>query len=144
MHITSKPTQQTTHAERRLCDRTLIVEVMPSPLHLIGHHAARRFLNFKLGWQLFRDPQVSVVKKGTALLIGAAITILLIVCEVPLGVLLGLLAPVVGVAADLMIDGAEMVLLPLLIAMAILPYLVKESDQGVMIRVRSTDHITPA
>ena len=117
---------------------------MPSPLHLIGHHAARRFLNFKLGWQLFRDPQVHMYKKGAALLLGAAITLLLIACEVPLGVLLGFLAPVVGIAADVMIDGAEMVILPLLIATAILPYLVKDSDQGVLIRVRSTDHINPA
>jgi hypothetical protein len=116
---------------------------MPSPLHLLGHHAARRFLNFKLGWQLFRSPSVPVYKKGTALLIGVAVTVVLIALEVPLEGLLGLLAPFVGVAADLMIDGAEMLLVPLLIAMAILPYMVKPDD-GMLIPVRSTDHITPA
>ena len=109
----------------------LLQEAMPSPLHLIGRHAARRFLNFRLGWQLFRDPRVSVAKKGAAVSIGIIITLLLIVCEVPLEGLLGLMAPLVGVAADVLVDGAELVLLPLIIAMAILPYMARPRDEVV-------------
>ena len=109
-------------------------------MHLIGHHAARRFLNFPLGWQLMRDPRVQVSKKAAAVTAGLLITLALLVCEVPLEGVLGLIAPVVGFGADLMIDGAEIALFPLLISLAILPYLVK-SNETMLIRVRSTDHI---
>jgi hypothetical protein len=115
-------------------------EAMPSPIHLIGHHAARRFLNFRLGWQLMRDPRVQVGKKAAALMAGLLITLTLLVCEVPLEGLLGLIAPIVGLGADLMIDGAEIVLFPLLISLAILPYLVREP---VMIPIQASDSINP-
>ena len=78
-------------------------------MHLIGHHAARRFLNFKLGWQMFRDPQVPIYTKAAALSVGAVITILLMICEIPLEGLLGLLSSCSASIAvsDVMFDGAE-------------------------------------
>ncbi|MHB8637634.1 MAG: hypothetical protein ACYC96_14295 [Fimbriimonadaceae bacterium] len=129
--------------ERTVAYLALLIEAMPSPLHLLGHRAARRFLNFKLGWQLFRDPRVPVYTKALALSVGALVTVLLMVCEIPLEGLLGLLIPFAGFAADVMFDGAELILFPLLIAMAILPYLVKARDERTLIRVRATDHVTP-
>jgi hypothetical protein len=100
---------------------------MPTPLHFIAHKSARRFLNIRLGWQFMRDPNVPVIKKIAALGIGVTLTLVLMALEVPLEGILALIAPLVGAAADIAIDGAEMVILPLLLALAILPMLHREN-----------------
>ncbi|HLK15787.1 MAG TPA: hypothetical protein VKT78_13370 [Fimbriimonadaceae bacterium] len=98
---------------------------MPSPLHLVAHRATRRFLNFRLGWQLLRHPGVPTGKKVLAVLVGLGVTGALVACEIPLEGVLGLLAPGVGFVADVAIDGAEVFILPVLIATALMPYMAR-------------------
>lgn len=72
-----------------------------------------------------RDPRVPAAKKLAALVAGVGLTMVLVLLEVPLEGILGFIAPVIGFAADAMVDGAEFLVVPLVIAVAILPYLVK-------------------
>jgi hypothetical protein len=79
-------------------------------------------LDPKRGWAMLRDRNVPVGAKALSLVLGTALTAALVSLEVPLETLLGLFFPVAGVAADVLMDGAEMILCPLLFATLILPF----------------------
>lgn len=88
-----------------------------------------------------RDPEVAIAKKGTALLVGAGITIALVALEIPLEGLVAFLIPFVGAAVDTVIDGAELILLPLIIALGVLPYLVRSQRQTHLVPAPVADHV---
>lgn len=104
-------------------------------LRLLGHKVAHKvahqtlsrhvgkhgLLDCGTGFALFKDRSVPVSSKVLALGIGIACTVLLIAVEAPIEFLVGLLLPFVGVAADMLIDGVEFFVLPLLIACIVLP-----------------------
>ena len=73
---------------------------------------------------MLRDQNIPVGAKGVALGLGVALTALLVSLEVPLETLIGFVLPIVGIAGDVLIDGAEMIIGPLLFASLILPFVV--------------------
>ena len=77
----------------------------------------------KLGWRVFKDRRVSALTKLFAVALGALGTVLLIAFEVPLEGVLAALIPFVGMAADVLVDGAEILLVPMVLAALLLPSL---------------------
>ena len=97
---------------------------------IIAHAAARQahkrgFLDLQTGFSMFRNRSIPGSLKVGSLTLGLLATLLLTAFEIPLEGIVGLLLPFVGPAIDLAIDGAEVVLLPLLFGAAILPHLVR-------------------
>jgi hypothetical protein len=88
----------------------------------MAHGVARRFIDLRLGWSMMRSREIPASKKSLAIAIGIVATGVLFVLEVPLEILLFFLLPV-----DIAIDGLELVLVPLLIALAVLPHLCRQS-----------------
>lgn len=80
-------------------------------------------LDFKLGVSLLRDRRVPVPTKLFALGIGVALTLLLEAFEMPLEMLIAMVLPGVGLAANMAMDGLEAVLCPLLFAALALPHI---------------------
>jgi hypothetical protein len=114
-------------------------------MRALGHKAAHKIVqqhtrrggifDAKYGFTLFKDRSIPVTAKLAALGIGVAVTGLLVAIEAPIEVILGIFLPFVGEAADLLVDGLEVVLFPMLIACMILPRLVR---QPVYIRQAAT------
>jgi hypothetical protein len=80
-------------------------------------------MDIPLGYALLRDRRVSLRAKLVALGIGAAVVGGIELLQIPLEGVLAFLLPVVGVAGDVAIDGAEAVLGPVLVATLLMPYL---------------------
>ncbi len=78
-----------------------------------------------------RDRGVPGRIKLLALFIGLLCTVLLELLEIPLETVVAVLLPFVGPAVDLAIDGAEFVLLPLLLAAAFMPHLQKRQAKSI-------------
>ncbi len=79
---------------------------------------------------MLRDRQVSLVAKLIALAFGVALTAMLLLLEIPLEGLLGLFLPFIGFAADVVVDGLEFLILPVLFAGLILPHLLPTSRRA--------------
>jgi len=90
---------------------------------LIAHHVSG-FLNLGQGRRMFMDRSIPVRPKAAAIAIGSIVTAFLVAMEVPLETVTGLLLPFVGELLDIMVDGIEVLVLPMLIASAVLPHLV--------------------
>jgi hypothetical protein len=82
----------------------------------------RPLLDVKLGFALMRDRRIPLRSKLTAILLGLAVTGLVEFFELPVEGLLSMLLPVLGALGDFVIDGAELVAGPLLLAAALLPF----------------------
>jgi hypothetical protein len=80
-------------------------------------------MNIHLGYTLLRDRRISVRSKLIALTVGLAITGLVELLQLPFESVFALLAPVAGAAGDIVIDGAEVVIIPVLVATVLMPYL---------------------
>jgi hypothetical protein len=80
-------------------------------------------MNMHLGYALLRDRRVAVRSKLVALTVGLAITGLVELLQLPFESVFALLAPVAGAAGDIVIDGAEAVIIPVLVATVPMPYL---------------------
>jgi hypothetical protein len=80
-------------------------------------------MNIPLGYALLRDRRVSVRSKLIALTVGLAFTGLVELLQLPFESVFALLAPVAGAAGDIVIDGAEVVIIPVLVATVLMPYL---------------------
>ena len=80
-------------------------------------------MNAPLGYALLRDRGVSLRPKLTALCMGLAVAGLIELLQIPVEGLLALVLPVVGAAGDVALDGAEAVVLPVLVATLLMPYL---------------------
>jgi len=90
------------------------------------------FFDVRFGFALMRDSRIPVGSKLLALGVGVAITAALVGFELPLEALLGIFAPLLGFAADVMIDGLEIVVLPLVFACLFVPHLVSRSTLEVV------------
>ena len=105
-------------------------------VRMLGHKAAHKVIqrqtrrggifDVKYGFALFRDRNVPVTSKLLALTIGVALTGFLMAIEAPVEILLGIFLPFIGEAADLLVDGAEVILFPIVIACLVLPRLVRQ------------------
>ena len=79
-------------------------------------------LDMKLGFALMRDGRVPLRSKFFALLLGLAITGIVELMEIPVEGIIAALVPLLGFAGDFVIDGAEAIAGPLLLANALLPF----------------------
>ncbi len=93
---------------------------------LLGRGIVRKsgFLDCRTGLALLKNRNVGPLMKLAALAIGIACTIFLIVIEAPFEAIVGVLAPGLGLAFDVLLDGFEIIVLPILIACIALPHLV--------------------
>jgi hypothetical protein len=91
-------------------------------------------VDMKLGFALMRDGRVPLRSKAIALLLGLGITGLVEFMEIPVEGVLAALVPFLGIAGDFVIDGAEAIAGPLLLANALLPFV---APQEIVQRVRS-------
>jgi hypothetical protein len=81
-------------------------------------------MNIRLGYRLLRDHRVPIRAKLMALGIGAACIGALEVLELPLEGVLAAILPLIGITGDIVFDGAEAIVGPVIIATMVLPYLV--------------------
>ncbi len=72
---------------------------------------------------MLKDRGIPVTSKVLALGVGVALTGALVLLEVPFEFLVGLLVPVVGLGADVAIDGVEALIMPVVFACMVLPRL---------------------
>ncbi len=101
--------------------------------HLFAHSVTRQaerhgILEIGKGFQLFRSRQIAMTTKFGAFSVGALLTALLVMLEAPIETIVGVLLPP-AIAVDMVVDGAEVIILPLLIAAAVLPHLVRKSER---------------
>ena len=80
-------------------------------------------MNAPLGYALLRDRRVSIRPKLVALGVGLAAAGLIEFLQIPLESVFALILPVVGVTGDVAVDGAEAVIVPVLVATLLMPYL---------------------
>ena len=80
-------------------------------------------MNAPLGYALLRDHRVSLRPKLAALCMGLAVAGLIELLQIPVESVLAFILPVVGAAGDVALDGAEAVVLPVLVATLLMPYL---------------------
>jgi hypothetical protein len=80
-------------------------------------------VDIRLGFALMRDRRVPLRNKLIALLLGLGITSIVEFLEIPVESILAVVLPVLGGAGDFILDGAELVVGPLLLANALLPFL---------------------
>ena len=78
-------------------------------------------LNMQLGYALLRDRRVPIRTKLIALGIGAAAIGAIEMLQLPVEGIIAVLLPFVGAAGDLVMDSAEAVIGPVLIATILLP-----------------------
>jgi hypothetical protein len=108
--------------------------MVPKLLQFAGSHAARQTLkkhsvaggplDLRFGMQLLvREKRIPVMYKLLALGLGGALTWLLVAFEAPLETVIAAFLPVIGFAADALVDGAEVVICPVIFAALMLPYL---------------------
>jgi hypothetical protein len=80
-------------------------------------------LDIKLGFALMRDGRIPLRSKLLAVLIGLAVTGLVEILELPVEGVLSALLPILGIAGDAVIDGAELLAGPILLAHLLLPFI---------------------
>jgi len=91
-------------------------------------------LDMKFGFALMRDHRIPLRSKAMAVLLGLGITGLVEVLEIPVEGILSILMPILGAAGDVVIDGAELVAGPLILASLLLPFL---APRQIVDRIRS-------
>jgi hypothetical protein len=80
-------------------------------------------MNAPLGYALLRDRRVSLRPKFMALGAGLVVMGAIQVLQIPLESILAFVLPGVGAAGDVALDGAEAVVLPVLVATLLMPHL---------------------
>jgi hypothetical protein len=84
-------------------------------------------MNAPLGYALLRDRRVSLRAKFLALGAGLAVMGVIQLLQIPFESVLALVLPGVGAAGDVAVDGAEAVIVPVLVATLLMPYLAPPS-----------------
>jgi hypothetical protein len=84
-------------------------------------------MNAPLGYALLRDRRVSLRAKFVALGAGLAVMGVIQLLQIPFESVLALVLPGVGAAGDVAVDGAEAVIVPVLVATLLMPYLAPPS-----------------
>jgi hypothetical protein len=94
-------------------------------------HRRRRYeatsMNAPLGYALLRDRRVSLRPKCVALGVGLAVMGIIQLLQVPFESVLAFVLPGVGAAGDVAVDGVEAVVLPVLVATLLMPYLAPQN-----------------
>jgi len=80
-------------------------------------------LDVRLGFALMRDRRVPLRSKLLAFLLGLGVTGIVEFLEIPVEGILAALLPILGAAGDFVVDGAEIIAGPLLLANVLLPFL---------------------
>ena len=80
-------------------------------------------MNAPLGYALLRDRRVSLRPKFMALGAGLIVLGVIEVLQIPLESVLAFVLPGVGAASDVVVDGAEAVIVPVLVATLLMPML---------------------
>jgi hypothetical protein len=80
-------------------------------------------MNIQLGYALLRDRRVPIQPKLIALTIGAAAVGFIELLQIPLESVFAVILPVIGIAGDVVLDGAEAVIGTTLVATLLMPYL---------------------
>lgn len=80
-------------------------------------------LDLKLGYALLKDRRVPLRSKAASLAIGLGVLVLVAVLELPVEGIIAAAVPFVGVGGDVLLDGVEVIVGPLLVACLVLPYL---------------------
>ena len=80
-------------------------------------------MDIRLGYALLRDHRVPAPPKMAALAIGDAIIGFIELLQIPIESVFALILPVIGVAGDVVFDGAEAVIGTVFIATLLMPYL---------------------
>ncbi len=99
-----------------------------------GSHVARQAiqqhtvpggaLDLRFGLHLLaRDGNVPVRYKLLALAFGGVLTFFLNILEIPLETMLAVLLPVIGLGFDVVLNGVELIVCPILFAALLLPHL---------------------
>jgi hypothetical protein len=84
-------------------------------------------MNAPLGYALLRDRRVPLRPKLAALGVGFVAAGLIEFLQIPLESVFALILPVVGATGDIAVDGAEAVIVPVLVATLLMPYLAPQS-----------------
>jgi hypothetical protein len=84
-------------------------------------------MNAPLGYALLRDRRVPVRPKCVALGVGLAVMGIIQLLQVPFESVLAFVLPGVGAAGDVAVDGVEAVVLPVLVATLLMPYLAPQN-----------------
>jgi len=95
----------------------------------------------RLGFALMRDRRVPLRAKLLAILIGLAVTGLVEFLELPVEGILSILLPILGGVGDVVVDGAEMIAGPLLLASVLLPFL---APRDLVAQIRAERSASPA
>lgn len=80
-------------------------------------------LDLKLGYALLKDRRVPLRSKAAALAMGLGALVLVAFLELPVEGIIAAVVPFAGVGGDVLLDGVEAVVGPLLVACLVLPYL---------------------
>ena len=91
--------------------------------HAVGGHREGSRLNIKLGFALLSSRRVGAWPKMLALAVGAAVAAGVVALEIPVESILAVLLPGLGLAMDLAADGAEAVVVSVLVASLLLPFI---------------------
>ena len=100
--------------------------IMPNAIRVerqIHHGAPWKALDLKLGYALLRDRRVPFRSKAASLALGLGALVLVGILELPVEAILAALVPLIGLGGDLLLDGVEIIVGPLLAACLVLPYL---------------------
>jgi hypothetical protein len=90
----------------------------------VAANVFRRIGRYRLGCLLLKDPRVPLANKFFAFVLAACATLLLIAVEAPVEGMVAMMLPMLGIFVDIAVDGIEVLLLPILLAILILPTLV--------------------
>jgi hypothetical protein len=96
--------------------------------------------DMRLGFALMGDRRVRLRHKALAIFLGLLITGIVEILEIPIEGVLSMLLPILGVFGDAVIDGAEIVAGPILLAALLLPSL---APRDVVEKIRSERSGTP-
>jgi hypothetical protein len=83
----------------------------------------RPLLDMRLGFALMRDGRVPLRHKALAVVLGLGVTGIVELLEIPVEGILAALLPLLGVLGDFVVDGAEIVAGPLILATLLLPFI---------------------
>lgn len=115
-------------------------------LRLLGRRAVHKAvgsrlpgspLDVRFGLSLFRDRRVPTGRKLLAVGLGAGLMALLIAWELPLEGLWALLLPMVALPLEVVVDGMEAVVGPILLAGLLLPHL---APRTLITQIREEHH----
>jgi hypothetical protein len=80
-------------------------------------------MSIELGYALLRDQRVPIRHKLIALAIGTVVVGFIEILQIPLESVIAVILPFIGIAGDILFDGAEALIGAVFIATLLIPYL---------------------